>query len=73
VGFLQASAAASTMWAGVGKSGSPAPKPMTFSPCDLSALAFASIASVTDSVIWETLREILLVSIVRPPECSARR
>ncbi len=31
-GWRQASTAASTMWDGVGKSGSPAPKPITFSP-----------------------------------------
>ena len=41
-------AAASTMWAGVGKSGSPAPKPMTCSPAACSALAAASTASVAD-------------------------
>src|SRR4051794_2080422 len=37
------------MCAGVGKSGSPAPNPMTFSPAAFSALAFASTASVADS------------------------
>jgi phosphoserine aminotransferase len=36
---------------GVGKSGSPAPKPMTFSPAALSALALASTANVADSAI----------------------
>ena len=36
------------MGAGVGKSGSPAPKPMTFSPAALSALARASTASVAE-------------------------
>src|SRR5689334_22068823 len=41
--------AASTIRSGVGKSGSPAPKPMTFSPAALSALALASTASVADS------------------------
>src|SRR5580704_17475600 len=40
--------AASTMWAGVGKSGSPAPKPMTSSPWAWSALALASTARVAD-------------------------
>src|SRR5919106_6777695 len=39
------------MCSGVGKSGSPAPKPMTFSPAALRALALASIAMVGDSVI----------------------
>jgi hypothetical protein len=32
---------------------------MTFSPAALSAFAFASIASVGDSVIWATRVEIL--------------
>src|SRR3979409_1836392 len=45
------------MWAGVGKSGSPAPKPMTSSPCALRALALASTANVADSAMapmrWE--------------------
>ena len=36
---------------GVGKSGSPAPKPMTFSPAAFSALALASTASVADSLM----------------------
>ena len=39
------------MCSGVGKSGSPAPKPMTSSPAAFSALALASTASVADSVI----------------------
>ena len=39
------------MRSGVGKSGSPAPKPITFSPFALSALALASTASVADSAI----------------------
>src|SRR3954453_2260799 len=46
-----ARAAASTMLAGVGKSGSPAPKPITFSPLAFSALALASTASVADSAM----------------------
>src|SRR5947199_3160603 len=46
------------MWAGVGKSGSPAPKPMTSSPAAFSALARASIASVADSSIEPTRCEI---------------
>src|SRR3954469_5081254 len=46
-----ARAAASTMLAGVGKSGSPAPKPITFSPFAFSALALASTASVADSAM----------------------
>src|SRR5260221_4224694 len=41
--------AASTTLRGVGKSGSPAPKPITFSPAAFSALALASTARVADS------------------------
>ena len=51
LGSRAASTAASTMWAGVGKSGSPAPKPITGSPAALSALALASTASVADSAM----------------------
>src|SRR3954468_21419155 len=43
--------AAATMWAGVGKSGSPAPKPITSSPAAFNALALASTARVADSSI----------------------
>ena len=50
-GSRQAATAASTMWSGVGKSGSPAPKPMTASPWACRALALASTASVADSAI----------------------
>ena len=54
LGSRAASTAASTMWAGVGKSGSPAPKPITGSPAALSALALASTASVADSAMAPT-------------------
>src|SRR5437660_7350457 len=57
--------AASTMFAGVGKSGSPAPKPMTCSPAAWSALAFASTASVADSVIALILRDTRRRSEIR--------
>src|SRR4051812_24861250 len=50
-GSRHAAIAASTIASGVGKSGSPAPKPMTSRPAALSALAFASTASVADSLI----------------------
>ncbi|GAA3057355.1 hypothetical protein GCM10020000_44950 [Streptomyces olivoverticillatus] len=43
--------AASTMYPGVGKSGSPAPKPITGRPAALRALALASTARVADSEI----------------------
>ena len=48
--------AASTIGSGVGKSGSPAPKPITSRPAALSALALASTASVADSLI-EPIRD----------------
>ncbi len=46
-----AATAAATMWSGVAKSGSPAPKPMTSSPAACNALALASTASVADSAM----------------------
>src|SRR3954451_7586031 len=46
------------MESGVGKSGSPAPKPTTGRPAAFSALAFASTASVADSAIPPTRAEI---------------
>src|SRR4051794_28950635 len=39
------------MYSGVGKSGSPAPNPITGRPAALRALAFASTASVADSAM----------------------
>ena len=51
-----ASTAAATMWAGVGKSGSPAPKPITSCPAALSDLALASTARVADSSMAAILR-----------------
>ena len=42
------------MCSGVGKSGSPAPKPTTASPCACSALALASTASVADSAMADS-------------------
>ena len=69
------------MWSGVGKSGSPAPKPMTGSPAALSALALASTASVADSAMAATRRDAAAamhsrVAPVRPasePWTSRRR
>ena len=43
---------------GVGKSGSPAPKPMTSSPCAFRALALASTASVADSAMAARRRTV---------------
>ena len=56
-GSWHAATAASTMWLGVAKSGSPAPKPMTGSPAALRALAFASTAMVADSAMVVMRRE----------------
>src|SRR5436189_58364 len=47
--LASASVAAFLMWSGVSKSGSPAEKEMTSIPCSFIWLAFAVIASVTDS------------------------
>src|SRR6478735_8897072 len=57
--------AACTMASGVGKSGSPAPKPMTGSPAALRALALASTASVAEGVMAATRVAI------RPPPAVA--
>src|SRR6478735_5865447 len=57
------------MCCGVGKSGSPAPKPMTFSPCAFSAFALASTASVADSAIVE--RRVLVRFTSGEPTCAA--
>jgi hypothetical protein len=57
-GSRHASTAASTMWAGVGKSGSPAPKPMTGSPAAFMALALASTARVAEGAMAATAAEI---------------
>src|SRR6185312_9421559 len=61
-GSAHAIAAASTMWAGVAKSGSPAPKPMTSSPAACRAFALASTARVADSVMAPTRREMRLIA-----------
>src|ERR1700677_1595182 len=45
------------MWAGVGKSGSPAPKPMTSSPAARRALALASTARVAEGATAATRAE----------------
>src|SRR6516164_2464787 len=46
------------MCAGVGKSGSPAPKPITCSPAAFSALAFASTARVAEGATAAARREM---------------
>src|SRR6056297_603344 len=65
-GSRQAAAAASTMWAGVGKSGSPAPKPITFSPAACNALALASTARVAEGAIAESRSEVRFTSASLP-------
>ena len=61
-GSRQASTAASTMAAGVEKSGSPAPKPITSSPAALRALALASMARVAEAATAETRAEIRAIA-----------
>src|SRR6478609_8374361 len=52
------------MKSGVGKSGSPAPNPITGRPSALSALALASTASVADSAMAPMRREMRRVGTV---------
>src|SRR5512145_2504699 len=54
------------MCSGVGKSGSPAPNPITFSPAAFRALAFASTARVGDSAMADTLSESRFWGMLRP-------
>src|SRR3954451_23142431 len=68
------------MESGVGKSGSPAPKPTTGRPAAFSAFAFASTASVADSAIPPTRAEIrrpaaeaLEGGALMPPMLALRR
>ena len=51
------------MCAGVGKSGSPAPKPITCSPAACNALAFASTARVAEGATAAARREIRRSSV----------
>ena len=55
------------MCAGVGKSGSPAPKPTTWSPAACSAFALASTASVAEGATAAARREMRRSSVVE--EC----
>ena len=52
--------AASQMWAGVRKSGSPAPKPTTSTPAAFMALALALTARVIEGRMPETRLEICI-------------
>src|SRR5689334_15225314 len=60
------------MYDGVGKSGSPAPKPITGRPAALSAFALASTARVADSVMALTRSEIRRWAAVIRPSCHHR-
>src|SRR5215213_7990948 len=60
------------MAAGVGKSGSPAPKPITGSPAAFIALALASMASVAEGATAVILAEMrampaMLADVAHPP------
>src|SRR3954451_12736154 len=57
-GSLAAAIAASTMYPGVGKSGSPTPKPITGRPAALRALSLASTAREADSALLPIRAEI---------------
>ncbi len=75
-GSRQATSAAATMCSGVGKSGSPAPKPMTFSPAALRALALASTAKVAEgetAAIRAEIRRPVMVSPGRGGRCGRGR
>src|SRR5215207_6896736 len=54
------------MCSGVGKSGSPAPKPMTGPPAALSAFALASTARVADSAMAAMRRETRCSEVTAP-------
>src|SRR6185295_11833126 len=58
-GSSSAARAASLMWAGVSKSGSPAPKLITSTPAALSLAAFAVTARVIDGLIGSRRDAIL--------------
>ena len=53
--------AASTTYLGDGKSGSPAPNPITGLPCDLSSLALLEIAIVPEGLINLSNFEISII------------
>src|ERR1022692_1432050 len=77
LGSAQARWAASTMYWGVGKSGSPTPKPITGRPAARSALALASTARVADSAMAATRADtrrccVLILDIVSPPSSGPR-
>ena len=69
-GSRQASTAAETMYSGVGKSGSPAPKPITGRPAATRAFAFASTAKVADSLMDPIRLEIRWAGEVTAPSCQ---
>src|SRR5947207_5238697 len=59
--FSRASIAARLMFAGVGKSGSPAPKSTRLTPLDLSRSAFITTAAVGETEIREILSESCII------------
>src|SRR5690348_8311453 len=61
-----AARAASLMWSGVSKSGSPAPKLITSSPSALSLAAFAVTASVIDGLIGSRRDASLIGNVMEP-------
>src|ERR1035438_861983 len=60
------------MASGVGQSGSPAPKPITFSPWAWRALALASTARVADGETAAILAEMRLPVTPAPPSAPGR-
>ena len=69
VGFWAACIAVSTMYCGVGKSGSPAPNPITGCPAAFSSFALASTASVALGVIDVNFLDSLVCVILFPNFC----
>ena len=65
-GSRQASTATSTIQSGVGKSGSPAPNPMTSSPAAWSALALVSTARVAEGVMAASRADVRFTSGLCP-------
>ena len=74
-GSAHAAIAASTMCCGVGKSGSPAPKPMTFSPAAFMALAFESTANVAEGAMAARRADVRVMGLftISDPRASNDR
>jgi hypothetical protein len=65
-GSWQAFSAAITMWSGVGKSGSPAPNPITSCPAARIAFAVVSTVRVADGAMPPMRCEIRLMAAMLP-------